>query len=227
MFPKPINRILFYVVPLLLPVLFFWVEASYTLVAKIDFYSEYGIEPFQEFLMLICFLLSLLLLLSLKKTESRWLFVWAGLMTLACAYITLEEISWGQKFIGWSTPDFWAADVTQKETNIHNQSQLFNRVPRTILEIGILVAGLIIPAFMKWAPQKLPQKFAAIYPFKSIAVIGLLSLCVKILERFPRWLDIKVFYRKSEVLEVFMYYFIFLYLITLIQKWKIEGRTKS
>lgn len=227
MLPKSINNFLFYVIPLLLTVLFFGVEAFLPYVSKVEFYSEYGIELVQEPLLFICLLLNLFLIFKLKRSESRWLFVWAGLTAFACFYIAFEEISWGQKFFAWATPDFWAENVTQKETNIHNQSQFFNRVPRTVLEIGILVAGLIIPALMTWAPQKLPQKFEAIYPFKSIAVIGILSFIIKVLEQFPGWFDIKIFYRKSEVMEMFMYYFIFLYLVSLIQKWKQEGRLKS
>lgn len=31
-----------------------------------------------------------------------------------------EEISWGQRFFGWATPDAWAGINAQKETNIHN-----------------------------------------------------------------------------------------------------------
>lgn len=224
MLSKPINTFLFYIIPLFLPVLFFGVEAFLSFDQKVEFYSEFGIELVQEALLFICLLASIWLFVKLRADESKWLRAWVGLMTLACFYIFFEEISWGQKFFAWSTPEQWAKDVTQKETNIHNQSQLFNRVPRTILEIGILIGGIVIPALLRWAPQKLPQKFEAIYPFRSIAVIGVLAFGIKILEQFPGWFDIKIFYRKSEVMEMFMYDFIFLYLVSMIQKWKFEGR---
>ena len=211
--------------PLLLPVLFFGAEAVLGDEGKVKFYSEFGIELVQEALLFVCLFLNVFILVRLRRTENRWLFIWVALTAFACFYIAFEEISWGQKFFGWASPE-WAMNSTQKESNIHNHSQLFNRVPRTILEIGILVAGLIIPALMRWSPKKLPEKFSPIYPFQSIAVIGVLSLIIKILEQFPGWFDIKIFYRKSEVMEMFMYYFIFLYLVSIAQKWKLEGRFK-
>lgn len=217
---------MFYLIPCLLPLLFFGAEAFLPYERILKFYSEFGVELVQEALLFVCLFLNIYILAKLKKTESCWLFVWVGLTAFACFYISFEEISWGQKFFGWASPE-WAMNSTQKESNIHNHSQLFNRVPRTILEIGIMVAGLIIPAMMRWAPNKLPEKFSAIYPFQSIVVIGILSLVIKILEQFPGWFDIKIFYRKSEVMEMFMYYFIFLYLVSIAQKWKLEGRFKS
>lgn len=225
MLPKSVNTFLFYAIPIFLPVLFFGVEALLSLDQKIEFYSEFGIELVQEALLFLCLFLSIWIFIKVKPSEGKWLRIWMGLCVFACFYIAFEEISWGQKFFGWASPE-WAMSSTQKESNIHNHSQLFNRVPRTILEIGILVAGLIIPAMMKWAPAKLPQKFEAIYPFKSIAVIGVLAFIIKMLEQFPGWFDIKIFYRKSEVMEMFMYDFIFLYLVSIAQKWKFEGRLK-
>ncbi len=225
MLSKSANTILFCAIPLLLPVLFFGAEYILPYDRKIFFYSEFGIELVQETLLFVCLFLSLWIFIKLKPSENIWLRIWMGLCTLACFYISFEEISWGQKFFGWASPE-WAMNSTQKETNIHNHSQLFNRVPRTILEIGILVGGVVIPAMMKWAPAKLPQKFEAIYPFKSIAVIGILSVAIKLLEQFPGWFDIKIFYRKSEVIELFMYDFIFLYLVSIAQKWTFEDRLK-
>ncbi|PZP56615.1 MAG: hypothetical protein DI586_03110 [Micavibrio aeruginosavorus] len=226
MLPKSVNTVLFYVIPFFLPVLFFGVEAFLGFDQKVEFYSEFGIELVQEALLFVCLFLSLFIFVTIKPSENKWLRIWMGLCSIACFYIAFEEISWGQKFFQWSTPDVWAANATQKETNIHNHSQLFNRVPRTILEIGILFGGIIIPALMTWAPQKLPQKFEAIYPFRSIAVIGILAFMIKVLEQFPGWFDIKIFYRKSEVMEIFMYDFIFLYLVSIAQKWKFEGRLR-
>ena len=41
-------------------------------------------------------------------------------VALICLFIAGEEISWGQRIIGWNTPDFFAARNFQQETNLHN-----------------------------------------------------------------------------------------------------------
>ena len=37
-----------------------------------------------------------------------------------CLFVALEEISWGQRLFGWSTPDWMAQRNIQGETNLHN-----------------------------------------------------------------------------------------------------------
>ena len=54
---------------------------------------------------------------------------------LGILYFFLEEISWGQHFFGWQTPEFFSNINHQNETNIHNTSSLFNELPRNLLLI--------------------------------------------------------------------------------------------
>jgi hypothetical protein len=42
------------------------------------------------------------------------------IFSIACAFIALEEISWGQHVFLWSTPDFLSTINLQNETNFHN-----------------------------------------------------------------------------------------------------------
>jgi len=219
--------ILFFIVPTLLFINFFVAETILNSTSKTFYYSEHGpVEGFQEITMFFCLLLSLFILRKMKNSEELLLKAWIGLIALGCFYIAFEEISWGQKFFLLNTPEILVQYNSQGETNIHNISQLFNRVPRAILEIGILIAGLIIPALTAWFPSKLPEKFSPIYAPPHIAYAAFITLIVKVLEWFPSWFDIKFFLRKSEVIETFFYYFIFLYLICLLQKWYLEGRMK-
>jgi hypothetical protein len=44
---------------------------------------------------------------------------WAGL-TLLCLFCAGEEISWGQRIFGWSSPGFFLQHNAQHETNLHN-----------------------------------------------------------------------------------------------------------
>lgn len=221
------NTFLFYVIPLLLPLIFFGAEYGLSSDKIPAFYSEYGpVELFQEAILFISLFMGIYIFRKLKPDQSRWLKIWIGLAIVGCFYVAFEEISWGQTFLKWESPESWAAINKQGETNIHNASQLFNSVPRTILEIGILVGGLIIPALLAWCPSVLPKNFAPIYPKIQIAFLSVIALCMKLLEQYQGMTDVRIFGRKSEVMETFLYYFVFLYLVCLIQKWVKDNRFK-
>mgnify|MGYP001773622570 CR=1 FL=1 len=55
----------------------------------------------------------------LASHKNRWRFFFAAL-TLACLYVTGEEISWGQRLFNLATPDFFQHYNLQQETNLHN-----------------------------------------------------------------------------------------------------------
>ena len=59
---------------------------------------------------------------------------------LALIYFLGEEISWGQHFFNWESPDFFENKNNQKETNLHNISNLFDQLPRTLV---LIWCGLI------------------------------------------------------------------------------------
>jgi hypothetical protein len=52
---------------------------------------------------------------------SRWLYR-MGLLGLAafCAFVALEEISWGQRIFGFEPPEMFLAENFQQELNLHN-----------------------------------------------------------------------------------------------------------
>tara|TARA_B100001029_G_scaffold172082_1_gene169504 strand:+ start:15 stop:860 length:846 start_codon:yes stop_codon:yes gene_type:complete len=58
-------------------------------------------------------------------------------------YYFFEEISWGQHFFFWDSPDFFIKTNNQNETNFHNISNLFNELPRTLLLIWCSFSFLI------------------------------------------------------------------------------------
>ena len=46
-------------------------------------------------------------------------------MALVCLTVTGEELSWGQRIFGWSTPEAWVTHNYQGETNLHNTFDIF------------------------------------------------------------------------------------------------------
>ena len=47
---------------------------------------------------------------------------------LSCLYIAGEEMSWGQHFFHWNTPEYWAELNRQEETNLHNTYAVFEKM---------------------------------------------------------------------------------------------------
>src|SRR4030067_586570 len=64
---------------------------------------------------------------------------------LSCLYIAGDEMSWGQHFFHWNTPEYWAMVNRQEETNLHNTYDVFEKTPPSLLEAGIFIGGLILP----------------------------------------------------------------------------------
>ena len=55
--------------------------------------------------------------IALLRSRYRWFFV---VLALGCFYVAMEEISWGQRILGISTPEFLKEHNLQGEINFHN-----------------------------------------------------------------------------------------------------------
>lgn len=138
---------------------------------------------------------------------------WFLCAALGCFYIAGEEVSWGQHIFDWTTPEFWVAVNDQNETNLHNTSAWLDQKPRLLLFIGIVVAGLIIPALRRWSPDKLPRKFEILYPSSLLAVTALGVTVPHLFQKLLEAFGLSFFERVSEVQELYIYYFILLYVL--------------
>lgn len=147
-----------------------------------------------------------------------WLALWVLLGTLGSLYIGLEEISYGQHLFKWETPEYWQAINDQGETNLHHTSSWLDQKPRLILLIGILAGGIVLPLVRRFRPALLPPRFEMIYPPDALFWT---ALCAG-LAHAAKWsqkLGIAAIYnRSSEVNELFMYYFVLLYLVFLLHR---------
>jgi hypothetical protein len=150
-----------------------------------------------------------------------------GIAFVCSVFVTGEELSWGQWIFHWKTPEEWAAINDQHETNLHNTSSWLDQKPRALLELGVLIGGLVIPAMRKWAPKKLPEKFSAIYPDDSVIVTAAFALCVKIINTVGNHTPYQLFWRGSELTEMYLYYFVLLYCIGRLNAWKAQGLLKD
>ena len=151
------------------------------------------------------------------KSKRNYFYLTLGLLFFFCAG---EEISWGQTYLQWVTPESWGLINDQNETNLHNTSDWLDQKPKILLQIGVLVGGLIIPALARWKPEKLSARFAAIYPTWQTSVTAGIALALKLIDTVQDRVDAHLFWRISEAIEIFVYYFVLLYLIEMVRRFK-------
>jgi hypothetical protein len=75
---------------------------------------------------------------------------------LACLFVALEEISYGQRLAGFATPQAVAERNVQNEMNLHNLD-FTARLFFTIAPLGVGLfglAGFVLPAFRRWLGEK-------------------------------------------------------------------------
>jgi len=144
-----------------------------------------------------------------------WVLMWA----LACVYFAGEETSWGQHYFGWHSPELFQAVNSQHETNIHNISSWFDRKPRAMVEIWIMVAGLAIPAW-RWLRGRRPDPASQSYWILPTAVL-MPSAGLFLLFRVHKWVTdsggagIADWLSESEVREYYIALFLSLYLLSI------------
>ena len=152
----------------------------------IPFKSVASINPyvwnengFVEILQNIFLIFSIIyFLIFLKKSNLRSesliyiLFLYFYLFGLI--YYFFEEISWGQHLFKWESPKFFIEFNNQKETNLHNISNLLNELPRALLLIWCSFSFLIFQLLRK---KNNCEKFAYfIFPNRNLKNISLLLI---------------------------------------------------
>lgn len=180
-------------------------------------HSEWGPhETLQTLFIGLAFLVAVITLPKIDWQTDKPRGLWILLAAVCCFYVTGEEISWGQQILQWDTPSYWSGLNDQNETNLHNTSAWLDQKPRLLLLIGIAVGGLVVPALRRWKPEALPAKFTPIYPPDCLIVPALGVVVPYLLQEIAEHVfNGGIFHRVSELQELFMYYFVLLYLITL------------
>jgi len=142
-------------------------------------YEDLVGEWAQTYFFLAATILSVLV--ASQKTRYRWFFV---VLAIACSYVVLEEISWGQRIFGFSTPDFLKSRNLQGEANLHN---LFTGPHKTLLKdlislgvaLGLIGYGLLYPLTQSlnwrlalWLDKiGVPAPPLVLWPFFTLAAI--------------------------------------------------------
>ncbi len=165
----------------------------------------------------------MLILARVRRRPLLW--AWLALAALGSLYIAGEEASWGQHYLGWGTPEGWQSLNDQNETNLHNTSSWLDQKPRTLLELGVIVGGIVIPlAALRW-PAIRRARLAIVLPPLLCLPSAVIAEAVRMSGRALGALapGTTLFERASEVQELYFYLFILLYLMVLRRRLRGEA----
>jgi hypothetical protein len=107
-----------------------------------------------------------------KTNTSRAVAAFYGLLGIGLFVVGMEEISWGQTYLQWQTPESWAAINSQQETTVHNllEQPTLHVVERAILLL--FVAAALIGIYL--GVREMHPFITAIAPHFSTAPVLLL-----------------------------------------------------
>ena len=175
----------------------------------------YGVLEVAQFaIMLVALALAVRLLFNPFVLRRPFVLTVTIIAALSCLYIAGEEMSWGQHFFHWNTPDYWAEVNRQQETNLHNTYAVFEKYPRAILEIGVLIGGIIIPLAAAFMPRIRAMRLSLFFPPAALLPASLIVFAIKIADMaFQKGHVRELLHRPSETIELYLYFFILAYLI--------------
>lgn len=196
------------------------------------FEGERGVVEIAQLLPPTATLAVVALLLRDPRTASEsGLRVWLLVLAAICVYILGEETSWGQHFLGWSTPDWLSAVNRQRETNLHNISTWLNEKPRALFEVAVIVGGILHPALLLSRGRGILERPWWLAPGVSCLPSAILAELWRLPERlFEReWVQTNIaspetavrvldFVRYSELQELYFYYFILIYVLSISRR---------
>jgi hypothetical protein len=175
----------------------------------------YGILEFCQFLtVLIGLALAVRLLFSPFVRKRPFVLTITIISALSCLYIAGEEMSWGQHFFHWNTPEYWAAVNRQEETSLHNTYAVFEKWPRAILELGVGIGGILVPLAAAFFPRIGSNRLSLFLPPAALMPAAIAAMAVKLADlAHQSGVTGELLQRPSEVIESYLYFFILGYLI--------------
>lgn len=182
---------------------FFILATSWLIFKYLNLYPELYSEDhlLENMTALFFFLASILLGIKFfhPGIYYRWWLLFVALMFFV---IAMEEISWGQRIAGWSTPASLSAYNYQNETNLHN---VLNPFMTPIYVIGNFIIGCFL-LFIRDIRSFLLRfswrdKFLPLLPTSAYAWTGFIFL----------FLSLQRFWFGDELTEQFVSFYILIY----------------
>ena len=190
-------------------------------------FGEQGIiENFTFIILFIAIVLGVVAIAKMRSFKFPVFRLWLGLLVLGCIYYAGEEISWGQHWFGWGTPETWLDVNDQGETNLHNTSALLDQVPRNLLTIAAVVGGILVPliAIVRKKPLQQKRFYYWLWPTYVNIPTCILAIAVSLHEKAYKLFDTSVPYlldiRAGETKECLLAMFLFMYIASFYKRLK-------
>lgn len=156
-----------------------------------------------------------------------WLMLAGG---LAALYFAGEECSWGQAWLRFETPEAIKRVNDQDQFNLHRTTNLLNNVPRQIMLVGTIVAGIALPLALHRRlsrPEAPKSPWYWLIPNYRIVPFAAMAVLLRLPSRLQRFLgappphsywDMAMYRTAGECKELYFAAVILLYL------WSIHRR---
>lgn len=132
-------EIFIFLFPIIFILFFLWLRKNHFQTYEIVAFEDGVLEWGQFFLYLFSFILSLALAIRFRK--KKFLFVIYALMAMAFLFISLEEISWGERIFGTGvvpiSEDLMGRNI-QGEMNFHNIDSIHSKIGYIYIAIGFV-----------------------------------------------------------------------------------------
>ena len=185
--------------------------------------SELGIiENLTVFVLIPASILFVQSSLMFWRRRQHFIAIYFALAAFVCIGFGGEEASWGQHWFGWDSPEYFEANNRQGETNFHNFDIQVGRTVKTLLTIGVVVGGLILPLTRT---RDIRPGEAGFLDFvvgtKSCVPAAFWVFFVRLIERFKTWFDLDwmvLAVNLKELQELYIALFLFIY------AWAVKAR---
>ncbi len=135
---------------------------------------------FVENLQSLFLIFSIFFLISASKKikkQKTIIYYFILIQYVGLIYFLGEEISWGQHIFNWQSPEIFNKLNNQNETNIHNISNLFNELPRSLVLLWCSFSSIFVVLINKF--YKINKIYKTIIcPNKNLIYISLLLLLI-------------------------------------------------
>jgi len=111
---------------------------------------------------------------SLKANRQLPWFVFG--LSLFCFFVAMEEISWGQRLLGYKAPDYFLEQNYQQEFNFHNVVDSGAR--RLVLQLILLGYGVALSGVSLWSPvTRVLSRFRVVAP-PPMLIVSFLAMFI-------------------------------------------------
>jgi hypothetical protein len=155
--------------------------------------TEHGlVENATAVVLIPALVLAIQLARSYIGAGERLLAIWYMLAASACVVFLGEEVSWGQHWFGWASPQYFIEHNIQQETNFHNLSKGIERVLKYIVGVTVIVSGFLGPRLRQRLadePGSFMIQLRSVLPTSVCMPTVAMALVVYSLERTRTWSD--------------------------------------